>query len=638
MRSNIGRARLGPCLLLALLMGAAGVVMPIPALATERAMRVDTEIPAGVVTASGLHPGGPIAVYASAEAPPFAMLGVSWDGEEAGAARVRVRTDGGWGPWTLLDLEDEDAPDPGSPENREDARNRTVTRPLWVGMADGYELQAPRTNLAVHLVREASSRIKLRRTHGVAAAQRPPIGDRGSWGARPPRSAPSVASNVKMAFVHHTAGSNNYDPGDVPRMLRSDQAYHMDVRGWNDLGYNFIVDRFGRIWEGRAGGIDRAVIGAHAEGFNTGSTGVAVLGTFTSSDPPPAAVDAVSRLLGWKLSIHGVFPDGTTTMAGGRWFNNISGHRDAKATDCPGRGLYDRLPEIRSNARRYAGPSDAQLGANQQFLGGAVTSGPGVASRGPGHLDAFVRGPDNAMYHKSFEPGQGWTEWRSLGGLLTSDPSAVSLGNGRVDAYVRGPDHALYQKWFNPTNGQWSEWQSLGGALTSGPGVSSRGPGRLDAFVRGPDNAMYHKSFEPGQGWTEWRSLGGLLTSDPSAVSWGSERIDAFVRGPDYALYQKTFDAETGQWSNWKSLGGALTSGPGVSSWGPDRLDAFVRGPDYGLYHKEFHPDTGWSGWRPFGGRLTSDPAAVSWGTGRIDVFVRAPDNALYQKSFGVGT
>jgi len=612
-------------------------MIPVPAVASQRAMAVDTERPANVVAAAEADPSGGVGSYIRSVTKSFVMLGVSWEGSDAGEARVRVRTDAGWGPWTELENEDEDAPDPGSPENREDARSRLATKPLWVGKANGYEVVAPANKLEVHLVREVGARLGLRPPPSAAAAVQPPIGDRGSWGARPPKTNPSVAPKLQMAFVHHTAGSNTYGYYDVPRVLRGDQAYHMDVQGWNDLGYNFVVDRFGRIWEGRAGGIDRAVVGAHSEGFNTGSTGVAVLGTFTSVDPPPAAVDAVSRLLGWKLFIHGVDPGGGNTL-NGRGFNNISGHRDAKATDCPGARLYGRLPEIRASARRYGGPSDAQLGANQQALGGALTSGPGVASRGPGLLDAFVRGPDYALYHKSFSPSTGWTGWQSLGGLLTSDPSAVSLGNGRVDVYVRGPDNALYQKWRNPATGQWSGWDSLGGALTSGPGVSSRGPSRVDTFVRGPDYALYQKSYEPGVGWTEWRSLGGSLTSDPAAVSWGSDRIDAFVAGPDYALYQKSFEATTGRWSEWQSLGGALTSGPGVSSWGPGRLDAFVRGPGNGLFHKEFNPETGWTSWYPFGGLLTSDPAAVSWGPGRIDVFVRAPDGALYQKSFGAGT
>ncbi len=350
---SVGKARLGICFLLALMVGGATVVLPTPALASERAMRVDTvPAPAGIsVSSAGT---GLVAKFAQLEVAPFDMVGASWEGREAGEARVRARSGGRWGPWTELEVEDEDAPDPGSQENR---NPRTVTRPLWAENSDGFELEGPSAGLKVHLVRQDGARVRVRSAPGAGAAERPPIGDRGSWGARGPKGPASYAPNVKMAFVHHTAGSNAYGADDVPRILRSDQAYHMDVRGWNDIGYNFLVDRFGRIWEGRAGGTDNAVIGAHAEGYNTGSTGVAVLGTFTSAEVPGAAVNAVSRLLGWKLAIHGVDPEGRNGE-----FHNVAGHRDSKATDCPGARLYDRLPEIRSAARSHAAPAPPLLG------------------------------------------------------------------------------------------------------------------------------------------------------------------------------------------------------------------------------------------------------------------------------------
>ena len=81
-----------------------------------------------------------------------------------------------------------------------------------------------------------------------------------------------------MVFVHHTDTPNGYTLDDVPAILRSIQTYHVRSNGWNDIGYNFLVDAYGRIFEGRAGGIDRPVIGAHTGGFNTGSVGIAVLG------------------------------------------------------------------------------------------------------------------------------------------------------------------------------------------------------------------------------------------------------------------------------------------------------------------------------------------------------------------------
>jgi hypothetical protein len=255
-----------------------------------------------------------------------------------------------------------------------------------------------------------------------------------------------------------------------------------------------------------------------------------------------------------------------------------------------------------------------------ESLGGILTSGPAVTSWAPGRLDVFVRGTDNALWHKWFS--NGWSGWESLGGVLTSDPAAVSWGPNRIDVFVRGTDNALWHKWFS--NG-WSGWESLGGGLTSGPAVASWGSNRLDVFVRGTDNALWHKWW--ANGWSGWESLGGVLMSDPEAVSWYGRRIDVFVRGTDNALWHKWF---AGAWSNWESLGGVLTSGTAAASWAPNRLDVFVRGTDNAMWHKWF--SNGWSGWESLGGILTSDPAAVSWQTGRIDAFVRGTDNATWHK------
>jgi hypothetical protein len=153
-------------------------------------------------------------------------------------------------------------------------------------------------------------------------------------------------------------------------MLLAMFDYHRYVRGYYDIAYNFIIDAFGRIWEGRAGGIDEPVLGAHAGGFNGVSTGIAVLGTFVDSVPPPAALEALERLLAWKLSLHGVPPHGevrvevnpadafyTPFRPGQRvLLPRIAGHRDGDLTDCPGNAFYDRLPAVRSRVAALAGP------------------------------------------------------------------------------------------------------------------------------------------------------------------------------------------------------------------------------------------------------------------------------------------
>ncbi len=262
-------------------------------------------------------------------------------------------------------------------------------------------------------------------------------------------------------------------------------------------------------------------------------------------------------------------------------------------------------------------------------LGGQLTSGPAVASWTNGRLDTFVRGTDNALWHKAWT-GSGWTPWTHLGGQLTSDPAAVSWGPDRLDVVVRGLDNALWHKAWDGSG--WTPWTHLGGQLTSGPAIASWERNRLDVVVRGNDNALWHKAWT-GSGWTPWTYLGGHLTSDPAAVSWGPNRLDVTVRGLDNALWHKAWDGS--RWTAWTHLGGQLTSGPAMASRTNGRLDTFVRGTDNALWHKAW-TGSGWTPWTYLGGHLTSDPAAVSWAPDRLDVFVRGLDNAMWHKWWGL--
>jgi hypothetical protein len=156
---------------------------------------------------------------------------------------------------------------------------------------------------------------------------------------------------VRMVVVHHTASSNTYTRDGAANQMRIFQNYHHSL-GWSDIGYNAVVDRFGRIYEGRRGGIDRAVIGAHASGFNTGSFGVAIMGNFVDQQAPQVAIDAVTRIVRHKAAIHGFDTNGTVHM-GGRDRPVVVGHRDVGQTACPGR-VQQKLPEIRNGARLVA--------------------------------------------------------------------------------------------------------------------------------------------------------------------------------------------------------------------------------------------------------------------------------------------
>jgi len=144
----------------------------------------------------------------------------------------------------------------------------------------------------------------------TAATVQPRIISRAGWGAdeRIRRNSPEYSDTVKAAFVHHTVQSNSYSPSESAALIRADYLYHVRSRGWNDIGYNFLVDRYGRVFEGRYGGITRVVLGAHAGGFNTNTTGVALLGTFTTAHPTGPMVAGLERLLAWKLDLTHVDP------------------------------------------------------------------------------------------------------------------------------------------------------------------------------------------------------------------------------------------------------------------------------------------------------------------------------------------
>jgi len=194
-------------------------------------------------------------------------------------------------------------------------------------------------------------------------ATMPGIYTRDVWGARPFACAggPEYAPKLKFAVVHHTVNSNNYTPQSVASMIRGIQAYHMDANGYCDIAYHFIVDRFGGIWEGRAGGMSLPVIGGHSGGFNTGSTSVALLGDYSSVGVPTAQWNAMVHLLQWRLSVGGVNPNAsfTTTVASSpcncqRWPPgtvvtlpvSLVGHRDLDYTSCPGT-VWNQLDLLR---------------------------------------------------------------------------------------------------------------------------------------------------------------------------------------------------------------------------------------------------------------------------------------------------
>lgn len=316
----------------------------------------------------------------------FTAVGLTWEQEGDAVVPVHLAVGDGetFGPVQRVQSDPDHAPDPGAAE----AAREVGTPPIWTGSGRcvrfNLRLPAGEEVRGLHAVfvntsgtAEGRSLLGalgdgLARLWGMlgpdpagAIPGRPAIITRAEWGADEGlrNCGPDYADRLKMAYVHHTVTGNGYSRAQADDVVRSIYAFHTEGRGFCDIGYNFLVDRFGRIYEGRFGGMTVPVIGAHAMGFNTGSTGVALIGTFTTANPSGAALRALTRVLAWRLDLAHLKPTGTATMVSGGGSTNkfpagqvvslpvISGHRQTGLTSCPGDRLWSRLPGIRKDVR-----------------------------------------------------------------------------------------------------------------------------------------------------------------------------------------------------------------------------------------------------------------------------------------------
>jgi N-acetylmuramoyl-L-alanine amidase len=275
---------------------------------------------------------------------PFNLVGLHWRGNAGPDADLRIRRGGRWSRWQHLGV-----------------HGTGVSDPVWVGRARvvQYRLSRKVPGLRLHFVALGKRRVRARA--GQTTNTPFPYVSRADWGADqcPPRTGPEYGE-VKAVHVHHTVSMNDYTPAEAPQIVLAICRYHRNSNGWNDIGYNALVDKYGTIYEGRAGGLDKAVIGAQAQGFNAQTAGVANIGDFTSAGASDAALAATATYIRWKLAVHGqpLFGPVTLTSAGGSasrypagaqvTVDRVLGHRDTGKTACPGDALYAQLADIRA--------------------------------------------------------------------------------------------------------------------------------------------------------------------------------------------------------------------------------------------------------------------------------------------------
>jgi hypothetical protein len=416
-------------------------------------------------------------------AAPLRMVAVTWTGPDPDVISLRSTDDSGaWGAWLPLDANSDerdtvDAARTAPPGARSSTTSTAPggTDPVWVGDRRAVEVRATRggvpvtEGLALQRIDPGTSgndeaigaRARERQTaarDGVPAA--PAYVTRAQWGADegmmtwPPEYSPTT----KAVTIHHTAESNDYSPEQSAAIVRGIYAYHAKKNGWGDIGYNALVDKYGTIYEGRAGGLDRPVVAAHSGGFNRETFGIAMMGNLSDVAPTPAELTSVEKLAAWKLG--GMYRDvaakvsltsnggGTSKYAKGSTatVDAVFAHRDVGNTACPGNAGFAAMDTIRAEVNKLvaaAGTDVRAAWADRPDLGDPDRVEQATAD-GRGRFTDFAHGsvywsPDTGAHQLS---GPILDAWRARGadrsslGLPTGEEYTTSAG--RAQAFEHG--------------------------------------------------------------------------------------------------------------------------------------------------------------------------------------------------------
>jgi N-acetylmuramoyl-L-alanine amidase/LGFP repeat len=416
------------------------------AAAVERPTVRELDVPVAAAGATARSGGELVAARARTATADFGMVAVTWragTGPEGLQVHVRTRIDGTWTPWTELPVDHDTGP---AAAEESDVRDGTV--PLWVGDGTGVavEVTAPDgtgpRDIRVETIDPGSdpvatagrSSLDAEITGRAKFPGMPAMFNRREWGADESLNdqcwRPIYGSSAKMVFVHHTVNSNHYSRSEGKAIVRSIHAYHTQSRGWCDIGYNFLIDKYGQTYIGRTGGPRRPVRGAHAGDYNTNSVGVSLIGNFEEVRPSKRMKNALVRFIGWRLGTSYVPAHGKVRIEGTR-FSRISGHRDADATACPGRYVYRWLPRLRDRVASYLSTYRSSIRARAHRLGKSVTGEVfrGEARENGGRRTDFGRG---AMFAKA-GLGPHWLTGPALRGYRDRHGTSGRFGFPKTD-------------------------------------------------------------------------------------------------------------------------------------------------------------------------------------------------------------
>ena len=407
------------------------------------------------------------------EAPlPFSGLGLVGSGDLEPEIHWRaLETDGRWSDWHPAPiLEVYDGPDPDDAEGQQSNLDGAwVSDAIWVGAATHLQLDIRGANLddlevtfidTAGLSESLPERV-LRKLRSLgtepppadASVSKPPIISRAEWGANESCTSGSISyANPHFTVIHHTATNNTYTEAEAAQQVRNIYHWHTACHGsgnnWYDMGYNFLIDRFGNIYEGRRGGIDKGVVGAHAAGYNSGSFGVGLMGNHNTAVPSPSSLSSLNELLRWKFHIHDIPTSASsTTTHSGQAIPRLVGHRNVRGsytanptstTDCPGQHLYLLLDTIRQD---LAAPiTTSHTGLGHRSTTSVTVTGNGVPSDAKAVvLNVTAANPTHIGYLTVWPRGTtrpGTSTLNTQPGSVIANEIIAKIGdNGRVNVY-----------------------------------------------------------------------------------------------------------------------------------------------------------------------------------------------------------
>ncbi|MBT2421496.1 FG-GAP repeat protein [Streptomyces sp. ISL-22] len=381
---------------------------------------------------------------------------------------------------------------------------------------------------------------------------KPPIITQAEWGASTDYDGtPEYGTEIKAAVIHHTGvdSDNGLSCAESRARMRTIQQAHFS-QGYFDIGYNFVVDRCGQIFEGRSGGMDLPVIGAHDAGFNTNTVGISYIGNFESAQPSRAGMDAISRVIAWKFGMYGIDPTGKVTLTSGvdqGYSGNkipkgqsitlprVFGHRDTNATACPGANLYPKLSRI-AQVAKTPGISHALATTdyNRDGITDLVTGTPRALSNGgtltvvPGGIDGPVTASKRTITQNStgvpggHESGDNFgasTAWGDVNGDGYAD---LAIGAPGEDDTSGNADRGSVTVLYGPGLDSGFSYSTSGSVTAAGAKLGStvtvgdfNGDGKADVFSAGTGK---------GGNWnaklTGGTTATGTLTSATGAVAY----------------------------------------------------------------------------------------------------------------------